>query len=156
MSGTSLLYNRLLFILSVIGALVAGYLWYLHAAHVSIPCGLSNGCEMVASSRYARFPEGNGFFVAGWGTLAYIGFAALAYARTLTASPERDRFLLGLLLMGAVAGTLFSLRLTYLEAFVIHAWCKWCVASQVIIAAVAALALADWLAARPLPPSEGA
>lgn len=151
MSGTNLLYNRLVFVLSVIGAMVAGFLWYLHAAHVDIPCGLSNDCATVAASRYARFPEGDGFFVAGWGTIAYIGFAALAYARTLTDSPARDRLLLGLLVLGTVAGTLFSLRLTYLELAVLHAVCKWCVASQVIIAAVAALSIAGWLGARPDP-----
>ncbi|MBC8142225.1 MAG: vitamin K epoxide reductase family protein [Armatimonadetes bacterium] len=154
MSGTNLLYNRLVFVLSVIGALVAGFLWYLHAAHVDIPCGLSNDCATVAASRYSRFPEGNGFFVAAWGTIGYIGFAALAYARTLTESAKRDRILLGLLVLGAVAGTLFSLRLTYLELYVIHALCKWCVASQVIIAAVAAIAIADWFAPRPAPLSE--
>ena len=147
-------YNRLVFILSVVGALVAGFLWYLHATRTGIPCGASHGCEIVAESRYARFPEGNGFWVAGWGTLGYVGFAVLAYARTLAQTTERDRLLLGLLVAGTVLGTLFSLRLTYLELYVIKEICKWCVASQVIIAAVAALSIADWFATRPLPESK--
>jgi uncharacterized membrane protein len=33
----------------------------------------------------------------------------------------------------ALAGTLFSGYLTYLELFVIHAICQWCVASAVIV-----------------------
>ncbi|MDH5550770.1 MAG: hypothetical protein OEZ42_12790 [Gemmatimonadota bacterium] len=30
----------------------------------------------------------------------------------------------------------YSAYLTYLEAAVIHAWCRWCVASAVIIASI--------------------
>ncbi len=140
--------NRLMFVLSVIGAFVAGFLWYLHATHTDIPCGFSNGCEMVAASKYARFPEGTSgpFYVAAWGTLGYVGFAALSFLRTLRPSSERDRVLLGLLVLGTVAGTLFSLRLTYLELYVIHAICKWCIASQIIITAVAAIAVTEWFA----------
>jgi hypothetical protein len=33
---------------------------------------------------------------------------------------------------GATIGLLFSAYLTYLEAFVIHAWCRWCIASAVL------------------------
>jgi uncharacterized membrane protein len=33
----------------------------------------------------------------------------------------------------ALAGTLFSLYLTYLEAFVIEAICAWCLTSAVVI-----------------------
>lgn len=148
MSAIIPLANRLMFILSVIGALVAGYLWYLHAANADIPCGVSRGCEMVAASRYARFPEGTSgpWYVAAWGTVGYIGFAALSFLRTLQTTTERDRVLLGLLILGTVAGTLFSLRLTYLEIYVIHAICKWCIASQIIITGIAALGIAEWIA----------
>ncbi len=145
MTGTNPLANRLLFILSVLGAFVAGYLWFLHSTHGDIPCGVSRGCEMVAASKYARFPEGDGFWVAGWGTLGYIGFATLSFLRTLRTSSTGDHALLALIVLGAVAGTLFSLRLTYLELYVIHAICKWCVMSQVIIFAVAAVSVSEWL-----------
>lgn len=154
MPATIPIANRLIFVLSVIGTFVAGYLWYLHAAHVDIPCGVSNGCEVVAASKYARFPEGTSgpFYVAAWGTLGYIGFATLAFLRTLQTSVERDRVLLGLLVLGAVAGSLFSLRLTYLEIYVIHAICKWCITSQVIIIAIAAIGLSEWFQGRTVRP----
>lgn len=152
MPATVPIANRLIFVLSVLGALVAGYLWYLHATHTDIPCGLSNGCEVVAASRYARFPEGTSgpWFVAAWGTLGYIGFATLSFLRTLESSVQRDRLLLGLLTLGAVAGTFFSLRLTYLEIYVIHAICKWCITSQIIITAIAAISLSEWFKGRSL------
>ena len=40
------------------------------------------------------------------------------------------------LLAGGIVGVGFSAYLTYLEAFVIHAWCQWCVASAIIMVLV--------------------
>ena len=45
----------------------------------------------------------------------------------------------------ALVGTLFSAYLTYLEVFVIHAMCQWCVASAAImVAALICAALTAW------------
>jgi uncharacterized membrane protein len=41
--------------------------------------------------------------------------------------------------LGALAGTSFSLRLTWIEWKVLEAWCVYCVTSQGIIAAVLVL-----------------
>jgi uncharacterized membrane protein len=42
-----------------------------------------------------------------------------------------------MLLFGvATIGFVFTLYLTYLEVFVIHAICRWCIASAVIITAI--------------------
>jgi uncharacterized membrane protein len=41
-------------------------------------------------------------------------------------------------------GVLFSGWLTYLELFVIHAICRWCVVSAVIALVLFVLALWDW------------
>jgi uncharacterized membrane protein len=49
----------------------------------------------------------------------------------------------------ALFGTLFSIYLTYLELFVIHAVCIWCLASAVIITVLMLLnlpAITLWLA----------
>ena len=40
-------------------------------------------------------------------------------------------------------GVVFTLYLTYLELFVIHAICRWCVASGAIILAIFGVALLD-------------
>ena len=46
----------------------------------------------------------------------------------------------------ALVGTLFSFYLTYLEVFVIHALCQWCVASAAImVAALICASLVAWL-----------
>jgi uncharacterized membrane protein len=39
-------------------------------------------------------------------------------------------------------GVLFTAYLTYLEAAVIHAWCRWCLASAVVIGLIFVAALA--------------
>lgn len=51
----------------------------------------------------------------------------------------------------ALVGAGFSVYLTYLELFVIDAICQWCVASAVIMAVPAGLALARLLRAPPEP-----
>jgi uncharacterized membrane protein len=38
-------------------------------------------------------------------------------------------------------GVVFSAWLTYLEAFVIHAWCQWCVISAILITLIFLLSL---------------
>ena len=43
----------------------------------------------------------------------------------------------------ALAGTLYSAYLTYLELFVIGALCPWCVASALLVAGLCALAVWD-------------
>lgn len=137
------LFNRLIFVLALVGVLVAGYLWALHNRPEDIVCGPSSGCGDVARSPYSRFPFGSGPPVAMYGTLGYLAIATLAFLRTLPSWAGRNRPLVGLLLLGSGFGTAASLGLTYLEIFKIHALCKWCIASQFIISAIFLLALAD-------------
>lgn len=145
--------NRLAFVLSLLGMLVAAYLWYAHILNVDVPCGGSNDCETVANSRYARFPVGEGPPVAAYGTAGYLALAGLAFLRTLSPRPDRDRLLLGLMALGAAAGSLFSLYLTYVELFVLQAVCKWCLASQFLILGVAVTAAIEWLRGARTAPS---
>ena len=41
----------------------------------------------------------------------------------------------------ALAGTLYSLYLVYLEIFEIHAFCSWCLASGLVMATMLVLSL---------------
>jgi uncharacterized membrane protein len=58
---------------------------------------------------------------------------ALAGLRPAALGDRRPTLLLAGL---ATGGLLFTLYLTYLELFVIHAICRWCVGSAVIIALI--------------------
>lgn len=147
-AATNPLRNRAVFVFSLMGMMVAGYLWQLHSHPMDIPCGGSHGCERVANSPYSRFPIGSGPPVALYGTLGYLALTALAFLRTLPGMAAKDGLLLRVMALCAGLGTVASLYLTAMELFVIHAICRWCIASQVIMLLVAVLVALDWLASR--------
>jgi uncharacterized membrane protein len=110
------------------GVLVSVYmLLYKLRVLPSIACG-TGGCEIVQASRYAMFL---GVPVPAWGVLGYglIMFLALAAVQPRLVGSRVLAWALVLLAGGAF---LFSAYLTALEMWVIHAWCRWCIASAVI------------------------
>jgi uncharacterized membrane protein len=121
--------------LAAAGLLLSAYLTWVHFAQVAPVCvGGSGGCETVQSSRYATVL---GVPVA---VLGLVGYAGLLFSAVL-----RGELGVYLGFMIALVGTLFSAYLTYLEVFVIHAICQWCVASAAImVAALICAALAAW------------
>jgi uncharacterized membrane protein len=117
-------------ILALVGLFVALYLW-LHALGFggAIKCGASGGCETVQTSQWAVFL---GFPVAFYGVVGYLAVLIVALASlrpAALAQPGWNLVLLGL----ATIGVVFTAYLTYVELFLIHAICRWCVGSAVII-----------------------
>lgn len=150
MADAALPRNRMFVaVVSLGGAFLAFYL----AAHNlgwggSIQCG-SGDCGTVQSSSWAwvgPVPV-SGIGVAGY--LALFALATLGLQRRFAPS----RAVAFLLFGGALAGVLFSAWLTYLEAFVIRAWCRYCVASAVAITLVFAATLPEWKRLRPRRPA---
>jgi uncharacterized membrane protein len=76
------------------------------------------------------------------GVLGYAGLLALSLA-ALQPGLMGLRWPAAILAVLAGTGVLFTVYLTYLELFVIHAICRWCVASGVIILAIFIVALLD-------------
>ena len=71
-----------------------------------------------------------------------VGYALILLSLALPGDPGRFAgVLLGLVGIG------FSVYLTYLELFVIDAICQWCVASAVVMTALAAVLIARFLRA---------
>lgn len=140
--------NRAIFIFSLLGLVIAGYLWSMHSHPQDIPCGGAGGCHDVALSPYSRFPIGSGPPVAMYGTIGYLILSALSILRTMPQPDNRARLLVGLSVLVALGGTAFSLYLTYAEAFLINAWCRWCVGSQFIILIILALTTYEWFQTR--------
>jgi len=94
-----------------------------------LACGNSRACDTVQASRYASFlglPVA-AYGVAGYGSLMVVGLAGLQGRWADSPAPTRLMALL------AGVGVLFTIYLTALELFVIHAICRWCVGSAVII-----------------------
>jgi uncharacterized membrane protein len=131
------LHRQLTAVLALVGIAIATYLW-LHAIGVvgALKCG-TGGCETVQASVYARLL---GIPVAFYGVVGYVALFGLSIAGTqpaLVAQAWPTRWLVAL----SGAGFLFTLYLTSLEMLVIHAWCRWCLASAVIITAIFVTAL---------------
>ena len=104
----------------------------------TILCG-TGGCETVQNSPWAVF-LGVPVPLLGLG-----GYGALMVLSMLGLQPRfaEDRRISILLLLGATIGLAFSAYLTYLEAAVIHAWCRWCVVSAILAVIIFLLALPE-------------
>ncbi len=123
-------YRQAIALLALVGFFVALYLW-LHALGYggAIKCGASGGCEVVQTSQWAVFL---GLPVAFYGVVGYVAVFGVALAALKPAALAERHW--NVLLAGLTSvGFLFTVYLTYLELFVIHAICRWCVGSAVII-----------------------
>ena len=124
-------------LMSLVGVFLSAYLYLYKIGRIgTLACG-TGGCETVQLSPYSRFL---GIEVA---LIGVVGYAVLFVVGLLALRPglAAARWPVALLAGLAAGGTLSTLYLTYLELFVIHAICRWCVGSAVIIAAILILAL---------------
>jgi uncharacterized membrane protein len=125
--------------LSLAGLLISGYLYlYKIGAIGSLACG-TGGCETVQLSSWSRFA---GVEVSLIGVLGYATLLGLSLA-SVQAGPGNARWPVRALELAAGIGVIFTAYLTYLELFVIHAICRWCVASGAIILAIFIAVLLD-------------
>jgi uncharacterized membrane protein len=128
-------------LLALVGLLVATYLWLYKVGVIgTLQCGAGQGggsCEFVQASRYADLFGVPVAFVGvlGYTTIVVTGLAGLQ--PRFVAARGVTRLLAAL----ASAGLAFTLYLTGIELFVLHAICRWCVASAGIIAAIWLLAM---------------
>jgi uncharacterized membrane protein len=127
-------------LIALVGLFVALYLTLYKVGLIgTLVCG-TGSCETVQLSRWSTFL---GLPVAAWGAAYYAVVFALALAGVQDRWAESRRLTLALIIVTGW-GVLFSAWLTYLELFVIHAMCRWCVVSAVLTALVFGLAVVDW------------
>jgi uncharacterized membrane protein len=126
-------------VLSLVGILIALYLTLYKIGVIGdLSCTLGS-CETVNTSKWATFL---GLPVAAWGLGAYVALFALSMAGTA------DRYAgsqtISVLLV-ALSGwsVIFSAWLTYLELFVIHAICIWCVTSAALLVLIFVVSVVD-------------
>jgi uncharacterized membrane protein len=125
--------------LALVGAGIAGYLTYTRYAHVTIAC-TTGGCETVQSSDYAEIV---GIPVAVLGLAGYVAIFATALFPGELARVAGAGLALG--------GLAFSVYLIFVQVFAIGALCQWCLASDVVMALLAAATLARLRAPQPAP-----
>jgi len=130
--------------LSLVGCLVAIYLWFWKMGWIGeLACG-DGGCEIVQLSKYAE--------VAGVpvSLIGLIGYAAMLGVSLVGVQPAwRDRSgPTHVLLAMSGAAVVYTAYLTYLEAAVINAWCRYCILSSIIMLAIFVSAVAGTVSLR--------
>ena len=115
------------------------YLTWYHYDPAVRACFAVGGCETVNGSRFATL---GGIPVAVIGVAGYLLIAATLAARRWGPPPLRRRARYATYGLAA-AGTAFALYLTAIEAFVLHAYCTWCLISATVVTALTIAAAAD-------------
>jgi uncharacterized membrane protein len=127
--------RRVTAVLALAGIGIAGYLTWVHYAGLEPVCvGGGGGCERVQSSRWAE--------LAG-APVAVLGLAGYVALLASLALPEDPGALVAAFL--SLVGVGFSAWLTYVEIVKIEAICQWCVASAVVMTALALVSVARLL-----------
>jgi uncharacterized membrane protein len=126
-------------LVALAGLFVALYLTLYKLGYIGTLVCKVGSCEAVQTSRWATL---FGVPVAAWGVAYYLGILVVALAG-LGARLADSRNLSRLLGAATGAGVLFSLWLTYLELFVIHAICMYCVISAVLVTVLFVISLLD-------------
>ena len=136
---------RLIFALSLVGIFTSAYLLWMYASPSRPMLCLGTGCDEVRASSFAVLW---GLPLPLYGLLMYGGLAVMAMGVAVARRMFGTRFPLGRSALHAIAlisgaGFLVSLVLTAIEAFVIHAWCIWCVVSAVVVTLIFGLAVLE-------------
>ncbi|MGI9087737.1 MAG: vitamin K epoxide reductase family protein [Chthoniobacterales bacterium] len=121
-------------VLALAGLAETTYLTASHFAGAQVVCGNAGNCSQVLGSIYSSV---HGIPLAALGALAY--FVVFSSA-TLAASGYRKAGLALALVVSAMFVT--TLWLLYLQAFVLHTFCEYCLASAAIIFILAGLVIA--------------
>jgi vitamin-K-epoxide reductase (warfarin-sensitive) len=127
----------LLALLAICGIVIASLALQIHNSTATAPCSINEhwDCGVVNHSEFAeihRIP------VAVFGIAGYALLVILALFRMRTTH-----------LVASLLGLAFSLRLTYIEKYVLQVWCLYCVISQLIILLIAIFSIVWWIRHRP-------
>ena len=132
--------RMLMALVALIGVFVSLYLTLYKLGYIgTLACG-TGSCETVQLTRWGDLL---GLPVAAWGA----GYYALVLVLTMAGLQERfaqSRSLALATLLLTAWGVVFTTWLTYLELFVIHAVCRWCLGSAAMVIALFGLAVSEW------------
>lgn len=126
-------------LVALAGMFVALYLTLYKLGYIGTLVCAVGSCETVQTSKWATLL---GYPVGAWGVAYYVAVFALSLAG-LSAALSESRAVSRLLVGMTGFGVIFSLWLTYLELFVIHAICQWCVISAILATALFVISLLD-------------
>ena len=123
---------------SLVGLADATYLTVEHMTGQSVRCMIVSGCDEVLQSSYATVA--GGIPVAALGALAYFAVFSLATLAAFGYAGARR-------LVAPLVALMFlaTLWFFYLQAFVIHAFCAYCLLSAAVTTTLTLIVLARWL-----------
>lgn len=138
--------------LSLLGLFDSLYLLYTYTSPARPMVCIGTGCDAVRASAYSTLW---GVSVPVFGVLGYTVLAIVIIAESLL-SASLARWARRAFLVMTGSGFLFSLYLEYLQGFVIHAYCAWCVTSGVVMTALFVLAIVnvDYAGPKPAPAAQ--
>jgi uncharacterized membrane protein len=127
-------------VLSLITGLVALYLHLYKLGVVGNLSCTSGGCDRAMFSRWGWFL---GVDVA---LIGVIGYSLLLGTSLVSLQPRWQvaRWPVAALLLLALIGFIFTLRLKYAEFIVLRTFCPWCAISAVAITVITILAAIEW------------
>ncbi len=131
--------RQLLVLLAVVGVGIALYLTLYKVGVIGVLSCSIGSCETVNTSKWSVL---FGVPIAAWGLAAYVALLVLAVAGS-SGAREASVPMAKMIVALATWSVLFSAWLTYLELFVIHAICIWCVTSAALWVVILAVALTD-------------
>lgn len=112
-------------IFAFLGFLDATYLTIVHYKNLIPPCSIAHGCETVLTSQYAMVGP---VPIALIGAVFYLSVVVLLFLSLQT----KKRMVINIILALCLACVVVAAVLVYLQAFVLHAFCQYCLASEVI------------------------
>ena len=125
-------------LVALVGLADAAYLTVEHITGRSVRCMIVSGCDEVLQSRYATIAAG--VPVAALGALAYFTVFSLATLAAFGYAGARR-------LLAPLVAVMFlaTLWFFYLQAFVIRAFCAYCLLSAAVTTTLTLLVVARWL-----------
>jgi uncharacterized membrane protein len=132
----SVVLNRIIFILSLAGIIMAVYVLQSFIHQSSIICLTGGGCALVRKSPLS-YPFG--IPVPAVGLVGYACLTILSFLRTTSTNKNLLKGILGM----ATFGICFVSWFTYTEIFLIKGICTWCAVSAVNMYVIFGLTIAS-------------
>ncbi len=132
----NLIKNKLIvysLILGFLGFVVATYLTILHFRNALPPCTLTSNCEKVLTSQFASIGP---IPLALLGSLFYL---TVIFLCVLILTNYKKVFLDAFYIV-SVIGFAVSLILIFIQTYIIHAFCQYCLTSEAISTGIVVLA----------------
>ena len=128
-------------ILGIVNIGISGYLTYVHYSLIKPVCVFNLECDEVLSSSYSAMW---GVPLALFGLVMYV--LLTVFGLLLWRKDSAWEHLIALGTYGvALAGIVFTGYLYYLEIFVLHAFCSWCIISSIVLACIFVISLVNFI-----------